>query len=151
MRRLVITAIVGLFILGCATASSTAGGTAKSTFAPAAESDRSAVFPDATSDSAFEAVKSAYFDLNIDITAGSKESGYLNGREKLDSAVATSLFPGTRATYNNYNCVVLTQSDNSIRIKIKITNASEEGTSPREASHETYARFWEKVNEVLAQ
>jgi hypothetical protein len=152
IRRLFIVSVTGLFVMCCATTGSTPTDSARANFTPSAEGDRSANYAAATSDSAFEAVKSAYFDLNVDITAGSKEAGYLNGREKIGSEVATALLPGrTRLIYNNYNCVILGQSDNSIQIKIRIINAFEDGTSAREVSHEVYATFWEKVNEALTQ
>jgi hypothetical protein len=151
MRNVVIAVVVGLFIMGCATTSSTPIGSAKTNFVPAEEGDQSAVYADATYDSAFEAVKNAYFDLNVDITAGSKESGFLNGREMLESERATALIPGTRLVYNSYYSVILSQSDDSIRIRIRIVNEYRDGTSRSEASHAVYARFWEHVDKALTQ
>jgi hypothetical protein len=150
MRGVVAAACLGSFIFSCASTDSTPASSADSP--AAAESDRSVEYPYATSDTAFEAVKSAFFDLEVEITSGSKADGFLNGRRMVKSTPATALFPGrARSTWDSYSCVIVVQSDNSIRIKIRIMRSNDDGTVSGEAGHDVYAPFWEHVNEDLDQ
>jgi hypothetical protein len=151
MRSFVAAACLGP-VVGCGTIGFARAGPAAADSPAAAESDRSAEYLYATSDTAFEAAKSAFFDLNVDITSASRENGFLNGRRMVTSRPATAMLPGgTTSTWDSYSCVIVVQPDNSIRIKLRIVRANDDGTVSGEAGHDGYAPFWEHVSKALDQ
>lgn len=118
-------------------------------YTPATDEDRVSVFSDVSYDKAFEAVKAALFDLNANIVAGSKESGFLSAKEALDSTAITTFMLGrARIIYVNYN-IVFHATDNETKVQLKMVSAYEDGTFPSEGSHERYVQFWDLVRKYL--
>jgi hypothetical protein len=100
-------------------------------------------------DMAFAAVKRTFMDLNVKITGGSKESGFLTGRENLDTAVLTAVMLGKARTVYRYYDVSLIEKENSVLVLIKIHSEYEDGTHPTKANKPDYTKFWEKVQSYL--
>jgi hypothetical protein len=138
MKKLALTALVlSALLTSCET----------TPYTPATSEDRVGVF--LLYDKTFEAVKAALFDLNADIVAGSKESGFLNAKEALDSTAITTIMLGrARIVYVNYN-IVFRATDDETKVQLKIGTAYEDGTFPSEGNHERYVKFWDLVRKYL--
>ncbi|MGO9287373.1 MAG: hypothetical protein ACLQIJ_01260 [Polyangia bacterium] len=137
LLALTVTLVLAALLTSCATTP------------PATDADRVGVFPDVSADKVFEAVKAALFDMKADIVAGSKESGFLNAREAINTTVATTILLGeAEMVYINYN-IMFHADENGTKVQLKMIRAYENGTYPNEEPHAKYAEFWGLVNKYL--
>lgn len=118
------------------------------TLPPVEETDKQATYTNPYGD-VFDAVKTYFFENNIEITAGSKDSGFINARKKLDSEMVTAIMLGAaRVIYTNYQ-ISFTTDNNQVKIMAKIYTAYSDGSYPNEASKQEYQVFWNALNTKL--
>jgi|WetSurMetagenome_2_1015567.scaffolds.fasta_scaffold100253_4 hypothetical protein len=118
------------------------------TLPPVEESDKQTTYT-VSYGNVFDAVKTYLFENNIEITAGSKDSGFINARKKLNSEMVTAIMTGSaRVIYTNYQ-ISFTTDNNQVKVMAKIYTAYSDGSYPTEASKQEYQIFWNALNAKL--
>ena len=112
---------------------------------PATEEDFTHTY-DASYDDVFEAVKITLFNMNAEIVAGSRDSGFLNARVKLPSEFITAfLLDEAKLIYINYHIMF----NPGITVRIKIFTAYADGGYPSAADKDVYLAFWQSIEDNL--
>ena len=93
---------------------------------------------DASYDILFEAVKATYVELGCDITAGSKESGFLNGKMRMPESMGYMLLTGeTQKKDLMYSTTIV-----GSQVTVKIYEKSHAYGWENPASQDAYTMFW---------
>lgn len=116
---------------------------------PAVQQDKEMVFT-VENQKVFDAVKTYFFENDIEIVAGSKDSGFLTARKKLNSEMTTAILLGSaKVIYTNYN-ISFIQLDNSTKVMVKIATAYADGSYSSEAPQAEYQKFWAILKSKLS-
>jgi uncharacterized protein YceK len=134
MKKIASLVMVALALVGCATVRSV-------------RSDKAVEYPGVPYEDAFKAVKSVYSDLNAGIEWALQDQGILIGKAKANWTAAD----GTAQTaYTNYEAA-FTNNPDSVRIRMKIYTAFEDGNYRVEGTQEMYDEFWGRLDKALGQ
>jgi len=121
------------------------------TIPPVTDSDRIKIFS-YSNDEVFEAIKSAFFDLNIEIIEGSKDGGFLVGKRNIGGETIFAIMTGEQHTlYGIYRINLSQESNESTCIKARLVSALEDGSNEDEYNKYRYDEFWEIVLKHLSQ
>ena len=117
------------------------------TWEPATSEDRSRRFS-VPVETAFAALKGAYFDFELDITAGSLESGFLNGQKEAGGAFSQVAIG--QAIFWKCNAVLFPDG-NTTTIKLKLESVVQDNSARSELGHLTYEEFWALIDQNMPQ
>lgn len=137
MKKIILSVIILIILFsGCASSP------------PADPEDKEKIISSAY-DSVFEATKRTFMEMGVEITGGSKESGFLNGKKNLNTAVLTTFMTGTARTIFTYYEVSFIENGESTTVLCRITTSYSDGTYPNKGRKDDYVKFWENVNKYL--
>jgi hypothetical protein len=133
MKKFLGIAMAVLASIGCATVSQPV------------KSVKAAEYPGVTYDTAFEAVKVVYADLDAGIEWADKDTGYITAKARVNDA---STARTAETAYTNYDAT-FQRSPGWIHIRMKIYTAFDDGTYRSEGSREMYDEFWSRLDKAL--
>lgn len=118
------------------------------TYPPATDEDR-IFYLDISLNKTFDAIKQILFNRNAQIMAGSKDSGFLNARIKLDSEVTTAILTGeVRVIYTYYN-ISFIEENGKTKVLLRITTAYADGSYESEMPQAYYQQFQADLRETI--
>jgi hypothetical protein len=100
----------------------------------------------------FEATKAAFFEMGCEITAGSKESGFLNGKRNREGSMGIAVMVGRGSSIVDFFNVSFMDGQDGVTVRLSMTGAYSDGSSYGPGTiKQYYDEFWNNLGRQLAK